>query len=47
MSQAGTAQFDAEKEAMILDAVERFLEREAGGVDAYLDELDERSPMRG
>ena len=29
------------------DAVERFLEREAGGVDAYLDELDERSPMRG
>lgn len=29
------------------DAVERFLEREAGGVDAYLDELAERSPMRG
>jgi predicted N-acyltransferase len=28
------------------DAVERFLEREAGGVDAYLDELDERSPLR-
>jgi predicted N-acyltransferase len=28
------------------DAVERFLEREADGVDAYLDELDERSPMR-
>jgi predicted N-acyltransferase len=29
------------------DAVERFLVREAGGVDAYLDELTERSPMRG
>jgi predicted N-acyltransferase len=29
------------------DAVERFLEREADGVDAYLDELDERSPLRG
>jgi len=28
------------------DAVERFLEREAGGVDAYLDELTERSPLR-
>lgn len=28
------------------DAIERFLEREAGGVDAYLDELDERSPLR-
>jgi hypothetical protein len=28
------------------DAVERFLEREAGGIDAYLDELDERSPLR-
>ncbi len=28
------------------DAVERFLEREAGGVDAYLDELDDRSPLR-
>jgi uncharacterized protein len=28
------------------DAVERFLEREAGGVDAYLDELNERSPLR-
>jgi predicted N-acyltransferase len=28
------------------DAVERFLERESGGVDAYLDELDERSPLR-
>ncbi len=28
------------------DAVARFLEREAGGVDAYLDELGERSPMR-
>lgn len=29
------------------DAVERFLAREAGGVDAYLDELAERSPLRG
>ena len=28
------------------DAVERFLERETDGVDAYLDELDERSPLR-
>jgi predicted N-acyltransferase len=28
------------------DAVERFLAREADGVDAYLDELDERSPLR-
>jgi len=28
------------------DAVERFLAREAGGVDAYLDELTERSPLR-
>ena len=27
-------------------SVERFLEREAGGVDAYLDELDDRSPLR-
>ena len=28
------------------DAVARFLEREAGGVDAYLDELTDRTPMR-
>jgi predicted N-acyltransferase len=28
------------------DAVARFLERERGGIDAYLDELQERSPMR-
>jgi predicted N-acyltransferase len=28
------------------DAVERFLARETDGVDAYLDELTERSPMR-
>jgi predicted N-acyltransferase len=28
------------------DAIQRFLEREAGGIDAYLDELDERSPLR-
>ncbi|MBQ5947893.1 GNAT family N-acetyltransferase [Massilia sp. ST3] len=29
------------------DAVQRFLEREAGGVDDYLDELNERTPFRG
>lgn len=28
------------------DAVQRFLDREAGGVDAYLDELNDRSPLR-
>jgi len=28
------------------DAVARFLERESGGVDQYLDELTDRSPMR-
>lgn len=28
------------------DAVERFLEREAGGIDDYLDELNERNPFR-
>ena len=28
------------------DAVERFLEREAGGIDAYLDELNEHTPFR-
>jgi len=28
------------------DAVERFLEREAGGIDDYLDELNERTPFR-
>jgi predicted N-acyltransferase len=28
------------------DAVERYLAREAGGIDAYLDELDERSALR-
>jgi predicted N-acyltransferase len=28
------------------DAVERFLERETGGIDDYLDELNERSPFR-
>lgn len=28
------------------DAVERFLERERGGIDAYLDELQERSPLK-
>jgi uncharacterized protein len=28
------------------DAVERFLQRESGGIDAYLDELAERLPIR-
>ena len=28
------------------DAVERFLEREAGGIDEYIDELNERNPFR-
>ena len=28
------------------DAVERFLEQEAGGINAYLDELNERQPFR-
>jgi predicted N-acyltransferase len=29
------------------DAVERFLEREAGGIDDYIDELNDRSPFKG
>jgi len=29
------------------DAVERFLERESGGIDSYMDELNERNPFRG
>jgi hypothetical protein len=28
------------------DAIERFLEREAGGIDAYIDELNDRNPFR-
>jgi predicted N-acyltransferase len=28
------------------DAIERFLERESGGIDAYIDELNERNPFR-
>jgi predicted N-acyltransferase len=28
------------------DAIERFLERETGGIDDYLDELNERNPFR-
>jgi predicted N-acyltransferase len=28
------------------DAVERYLQQEAGGIDAYIDELTERSPFR-
>jgi predicted N-acyltransferase len=29
------------------DAIERFLEREAGGIDEYMDELNERNPFKG
>ncbi|UGQ47928.1 GNAT family N-acetyltransferase [Massilia endophytica] len=29
------------------DAIERFLAREGGGVDSYLDELNERNPFKG
>lgn len=29
------------------DAVERFLAREADGIDEYIDELNERAPLRG
>jgi len=29
------------------DAIARYLEREAGGIDEYLDELRERNPLRG
>jgi predicted N-acyltransferase len=29
------------------DAIARHLEREAGGIDSYLDELRERNPLRG
>ncbi|MBC7413684.1 MAG: GNAT family N-acetyltransferase, partial [Herminiimonas sp.] len=28
------------------DAIERFLEQESGGVEAYIDELNERNPFR-
>jgi predicted N-acyltransferase len=28
------------------DAIERFLEREAGGIDDYIDELNDRNPFR-
>jgi hypothetical protein len=28
------------------DAIERFLERESGGMEAYMDELNERNPFR-
>ena len=28
------------------DAIERFLERESGGIDSYIDELNERNPFR-
>ncbi|MGX4639975.1 GNAT family N-acetyltransferase [Massilia sp. SYSU DXS3249] len=29
------------------DAIERFLEREAGGIDEYMSELNERNPFKG
>jgi predicted N-acyltransferase len=29
------------------DAIERFLERESGGIEAYIDELNERNPFKG
>jgi predicted N-acyltransferase len=29
------------------DAIERFLEREAGGIDEYMNELNERNPFKG
>jgi len=29
------------------DAIARYLERESGGIDGYLDELRERNPLRG
>ena len=28
------------------DAVEEFLQREAGGIDDYIDELNDRNPFR-
>jgi predicted N-acyltransferase len=34
------------KEAAFSDAVERFLEREAGGIEEYIDELNDRSPFK-
>jgi predicted N-acyltransferase len=34
------------KHPSFADAVERFLERESGGIDAYIDELNDRSPFK-
>ena len=31
----------------IADAIERFLERESAGIEAYIDELNERNRFRG
>jgi predicted N-acyltransferase len=28
------------------DAIERFLQRENGGIESYIDELNERNPFR-
>jgi predicted N-acyltransferase len=35
------------KHPAFADAIERFLEREAGGIDEYIDELNDRNPFRG
>ena len=34
------------KHPSFADAVEKFLEREAGGIDDYIDELNDRSPFK-
>jgi predicted N-acyltransferase len=35
------------KHPAFADAIERFLEQEAGGIDNYIDELNDRNPFRG
>jgi predicted N-acyltransferase len=35
------------KHPSFADAVERFLERESGGIEEYIDELNDRSPFKG
>lgn len=42
-----TTSFHRLAQPAFADAVARFLERESGGVESYLDELTERSPIRG
>jgi len=34
------------KHPAFADAIERFLEQEAGGIDDYIDELNDRNPFR-